>query len=365
MNRLDDILERLLSEEAAPEERMKLLELLDSEDPASFESKLESKLQSFHTTGQMPEERSKAAWAKIEASIHPVKVKAIPWLRYAVAACIVLLAGIGAYTIVNKERQQEVVIVEQPDIQPAIVGAILKLSDGRIINLDTAADGSVMAGISKDKGTLEVQSSEVEYATLETPRGRIMNLVLPDGSRVWLNAGSSITFPTAFTGATREVRMTGEAYYEVAPLAPKGGQKIPFIVQAGDERVEVLGTHFNIYAYSGEVIKTTLLEGSVKVQTSVIKPGEQYAGGAVNRVDTEPVMAWKNGLFSFKETKLPVVMKELERWYDIDVVFEGAVSSETFSGKIPRDLTLQQLLKGLAGSRIHYKFEDGKLIVLP
>jgi ferric-dicitrate binding protein FerR (iron transport regulator) len=195
---------------------------------------------------------------------------------------------------------------------------------------------------------------------------------LADGSRIWLNAGSSITYPVAFMGKERKVSISGEVYFEVAHNAA-----MPFRVEHGAMEVQVLGTHFNINAYDDEPdIKTTLLEGSVKVssmvngQWSMLKPGEQVSISHKSQlsqpipVQTTEVMAWKNGLFSFTGADLKTVIRQLARWYNIQVKYEGELPTRKFSGEITRDLTLSQLMNGLQSLGIQFRLEGRTMIVM-
>jgi ferric-dicitrate binding protein FerR (iron transport regulator) len=209
---------------------------------------------------------------------------------------------------------------------------------------------------------------------MRTPKGRMFRLLLPDGSAVWLNAASSIRYPTAFTGQQRRVEVTGEAYFEVAHQP-----QMPFRVSLnGGAAVEVLGTHFNVNAYAeDEQMNITLLEGAVQCSNgsgkAVLKPGQQArmtTGNSPIRVmdhaDIEKVMAWKNGLFNFNDASLEEVMRQLERWYDIEVRYEKGIPRIEFIGKMDRSLTLAEVLAGLEMSKVHFRIEgERKLVILP
>jgi transmembrane sensor len=297
------------------------------------------------------------------------KTKGIFYIKYAkyaaAAAVIALMVFVGKQLWVKEKINDSVAVVH--DVQPGKVGAILKLSDGREVLLDTASNGTILNDFNKKDGAISIQSATaesatVEYATLETPLGRTMQLTLADGTEVWLNAGSSIRFPTAFKTGTRMVTISGEAYFEVAKDKNK-----PFVVETRTDKIEVLGTHFNVNTYVDEGnVKTTLLEGSVKVGTAVIRPGEQYEDGKVNMVNTEQVVAWKNGAFSFDNADIQMVMRQLARWYDVEVKYEGGVPEiRDFKGEIGRGLTLAQVLKVLAQTRVHYRIEGKTLTILP
>ena len=310
----------------------------------------------------------------------------------AAAAIIVLLTG-TAYWFLNKTPQQQPVarITPADDVQPGRQGAYLTLADGRRILLDSLGNGVVAsekgAQVVMKDGELTynpavAHNAPVTYNTISTPRGRQFALQLPDGSKVWLNAASSLRYPVVFTGTERRVEITGEAYFEVAKIK-RDGARMPFIVSINNTTtVEVLGTHFNVNAYADEeMIKTTLLEGKVKVnsaignrQSAILKPGEQAILSqksqsshniSVQTADVEAAVAWKNGTFSFTNASLETVMRQLARWYNIEVAFVGDVPGGAFNGEIDRSLTLDQVLKGLTKTRVHYTIQKNKLLIQP
>jgi ferric-dicitrate binding protein FerR (iron transport regulator) len=235
-------------------------------------------------------------------------------------------------------------------------------------------------------------SAPVTYNTMSTPRGRQYQLVLPDGTKVWLNAASSITYPTAFSGSDRRVTLTGEAYFEVRQDASR-----PFNVSVKNrEEIEVLGTSFNVNGYEDEhEVKTTLLDGSVRVVVTdslvgvntnkgklsvVLKPGEQAqlvlrdSSGRdkvskpmkiLSDVDVDQVVAWKNGLFQFKGATMQTVMNQLSRWYNVEVTYEGTIPEHRFVGKVSRDYNLSDVLAVLQASDIHFSIEGKRIIVRP
>jgi ferric-dicitrate binding protein FerR (iron transport regulator) len=307
------------------------------------------------------------------------------------AAAALLLIAAGLYLMLHKEpaNNKNQVVKAKPltpeQIHPGKDGAILTLADGSKLVLDSLGNGlvSMQNGIKVSMvngqlvydaaNTAALSSVATAYNTMSTPKGRQFNLVLPDGSKVWLNAASSIRYPILFTGNERKVEITGEAYFEVAKNA-----RMPFKVKVNDEtEIEVLGTHFNINSYENEAsINTTLLEGSVKVKNSsgilILKPGEQAQSvnkekiKLVKEVNIDKVMAWKNGYFDFQDATLQEVMRQLERWYDIEVVYEQEVPELEFYGKMGKDLSLAAVLSGLEKSNVHFRMESGrKLVVLP
>jgi transmembrane sensor len=320
--------------------------------------------------------------------VHRIHLLKTAWFRY--AAAVIIILGISAYlwNIQQKEKPsvtQTNPVPVQNDVAPGGNRATLTLADGRKIILDNTSNGRIAkenrANVIKTAdGRIEYEATTsnvntVSYNTMTTPRGGQYELRLPDGSQVWLNAESSITYPTAFAGKERKVSITGEAYFEVTHNA-----KQPFKVETGTQTIEVLGTKFNINAYNEEpTINTTLLEGSVRLTSHpspltsalTLKPGQQGQLKDQKLVlakdpDIDQVMAWKNGLFAFNDASMQEVMVQLARWYNMEVVYEGPVTKREFTGKIGRQLTLAQVLKGLSATKINYRIEkNNRIVILP
>jgi ferric-dicitrate binding protein FerR (iron transport regulator) len=210
-------------------------------------------------------------------------------------------------------------------------------------------------------------SRSLAFNTLSTAKGEQYSVTLSDGTKVWLNAASILRFPIQFTGEDRRVEVTGEAYFEVARDASK-----PFFISSGDMHVQVLGTSFNINAYANEpIVRTTLLEGAVRINHRVdLSPHQQSRiekGGDIKvlkDIDVDEVVAWKNGAFSFNNADITTVMRQLERWYDIEVVYEGDKPADVFYGGISRSSTLMEVLKILQASKVRFRLEGKRLIVL-
>jgi ferric-dicitrate binding protein FerR (iron transport regulator) len=313
--------------------------------------------------------------------------------KWIAAACILgLVAGTWYYAARRGSTTPTAHTIVANDLPPGGDKAVLTLSSGKRVVLDKTSDGMIaQEGGSKvvkpDSGKLvydaSVASSDrggaVQYNTLETPRGGQFQLTLPDGTRVWLNAASSIRYPTAFTGKERRVTVTGEVFMEVAR---KDDQ--PFFVtvthamgKPGDEQtVEVLGTAFNVNAYDDEpATGTTLLEGAVRVRAGahsvLLRPGERVVSASgedrmrVAMVDVDAIIAWKNGLFEFDNADLPFVMRQLARWYDVEVRFQGPVPARRFNGEIQRSLSLKDVLEALGRDRIHCRIEGRSILVSP
>ena len=314
----------------------------------------------------------------------PAKLKHMfGWRRLAVAASIIVIILSGGYFLINKTptRDAEVAVKTPVDIEaPKQTKAVITLASGRQISLDSINIGALATEgtsvVSKTSGgtivyeqDIETSGNELLYNTLSNPRGsKVIEMVLADGSHVWLNAGSSITYPVAFKGNKRMVTMAGEAYFEVVKNSDK-----PFTVKANNTLVEVLGTHFDVNSYSNELsIKTTLLEGSVRIvqgsKSKMLIPGQQAqvsdAIKVVNGVDIEEVMAWKQGLFVFNNADVDAITRQLSNWYDVDVRFVGAKKKETFSGIVERSGNISSVLKILQEAGIRYRLEGKKSIIL-
>jgi transmembrane sensor len=309
--------------------------------------------------------------------------------RWWAAASILLTLAAGGYFLARNSRHDQPLALQKPaTIGPGKQGAILRLADGTALVLDSLGNGTIAtqngARVLLKNGQLAYDptgkgTGEATYNTMTTPKGRQFQLMLPDGTKVWLNAASSIQFPTIFSGKDRRVRVTGEAYFEVV-----ADKKMPFRVNVNNQaEIEVLGTNFNINAYDNEAaIKTTLLEGKVKVvsardnhpatilqpgQQAVIRPGDPSGSLVpVQAADIDKVMAWKNGVFNFEGASLREVMNQIERWYDITVVYDKNVPDIKFFGEISREFNLADLIDALKDAGVHFKIETGrKLVVLP
>lgn len=326
------------------------------------------------------EKEKKTSWEKIEAETsrkHHHGIKKF-WPRVAAAASIILILFAGLYFYSQKQPDQsDYTAVIKTDIAPGSNKAVLTLDDGTKISLDDASTGEVarQSGIRVTKtadGKLIYDASarpaellgakgSPAYNTITTPRGGQYEVILPDGTKVWLNAASSLKYPAWFTGAERRVELRGEAYFEVAH-----NDAMPFRVAAAGQIVEVLGTHFNINSYSDEpAVKTTLLEGSVKVSSLntgsavFLKPGEQSALAghklAVAAVDAGNAVAWKNGLFRFHNSDVKSVMRQYSRWYDVEVEFAGEVPSIRLWGEVYRTVDASKALEILSYFNLKYE----------
>lgn len=340
------------------------------------------------------------------AAVKRVHVLKAAWLRY--AAVVILVVGVGVYNWFQNSREQVSVSKNnhsQQELDPGKDGAILTLADGTQIVLDSLGNGVVTTQngsqvVLKD-GQLVYDptgksAEKLAYNSVRTPKGRQFNLRLSDGTQVWLNAGSTLRYPIRFSEMNRVVEVTGEAYFEVAHNA-----KQPFLVKIDNHaEVLVLGTKFNVDAYKDNAsINTTLIEGSVRISNGVsydkeqaeqkarrekssvvLKPGQQAVTPVVESsdqlasssplirgvsdADINKIMAWKRGYFSFQNASLHEVMKQLERWYDIEVVYEKDIPDIRFMGEISRKAKLSGVLKGLEEMGVHFRMEDGRRLYI-
>ncbi|WP_316814682.1 FecR family protein [Pedobacter nyackensis] len=243
----------------------------------------------------------------------------------------------------------------------------LKIAEQAGISITKTADGQLIYTMDKSKG--QITDGKLVYNTIETPKGGQYQINLPDGTKVWLNAASSLKYPVQFAAKERRVELKGEGYFEVS-----SDKERPFKVIANKQETEVLGTHFNINAYADEhSIKTTLLEGKVKVsqhnQSVILKPGQQSTLKQdkfdVGTADLDLAVAWKNGYFMFKNASLQALLLELSRWYDVEVKYEGDIPATLFTGKVHRNTTLAQALELLSFSEINFKIEGKKISIIP
>jgi transmembrane sensor len=414
---------------AQPNARKKFIRLIQkylagkaSPDEEHF---IKAYYESFDTTDEQPplqEEPEKeslgpdmkaAIWQQIEQAVQHQNVIPLSkriWFRVTVAAAVVVLAFLPVYYFIIRTPAPKAIVQtkqQTPPAHDALPGsnkATLTLADGTVIDLDNATNGTIATeGITivkkRSDGKLEYQpaysplttDNSLAYNTLTTPTGGQYYLELPDGSKVWLNAASSIKYPTAFNGDERLVHLTGEAYFEIMKNHDK-----PFRVHftsppaGGGGReglIEVLGTHFNVNAYADEaMIKTTLLEGQIREwanpgdvlqfgRSIILNPGQQaqlkntaIGNGhirVIDEADTEEAIAWKNGLFYFDNVDIQAIMRQLERWYKVQVVFKGKIPARRFAGQVSRSSNLSQVLKILELSKVHFTIEGDVVTVLP
>lgn len=383
---LDQLIKKYVAGNATPEETKFIEEyyqylekgenILDHSDEAEILRLEEENFQSI---------KARIAHSKTNKRI-------VPFYRYAAAAAIIMVLGFGIlYLTKNKPLNTKNLLAVNDktlDVLPGVDKAILTLADGSKVVLDNHSNENIIEKggltISKTKdGQLIYKVSNgvqkgnaIAYNTIETAKGNQYQVLLPDGTKVWLNAASSLKYPEVFMGKERRVMLTGEAYFEVAKDKTR-----PFFVKtissAKDNKgqdVEVLGTHFNINSYMDDkTVKTTLLEGSVKVSndnsSKILKPGEQsvinnYGLGSINilQVDTDDEIAWKNGLFRFSSQSLKSILNQIERWYDVKIDY-SSIPDKRYNGMVPRKAKLSEVLKMLeVTGNINFEIEENKVL---
>lgn len=400
-NRFQYLVQQYLNDKSTAEE---LAEFWQQMHQLKDETVMQTELEAFWQRSATGDKMPAAGWEQVlqqvysKAEAHNQEPVVIPlWrkpvFRWAAAAVVMLSLGVAAYWLLNNNKTVNtpgaVATTTIQDVPaPQNNRATITLSNGQTVYLDSAGNGALASEANVQvmkladgkivyKGTASKNVSNI----LTNPRGsKVIDMTLSDGSRVWLNAGSSITYPVTFIGKNRHVVVHGEVYFEVAH-----NKAMPFIVTHGAMDVEVLGTHFNVNAYEDEpAVKVTLLEGSVKVRQyamindqlkraneTLLKPGEQAALAGDHHsqltIDHSPnlqqVMAWKNGLFSFTGADMATVMRQLSRWYNVDIKYEGQIPARKFSGEITHDLTLSQLMNGLQSLGIKFNIQGRTMIV--
>lgn len=286
------------------------------------------------------------------------------WPKLAVAATLLLMAGGAIYYYTMPQPPVHTTGLSQAPANSQKV--TLQLASGKKIELNSQQEEIMVKGkqVVYNNGNMvaSTNTAQVQYMTLSTPKGTQYRITLPDGTKVWLNAATKLTYPDRFEGDNRVVQLTGEAYFEVSPDVH------PFIVNSRGQAVVVLGTVFNIMAYEDEpYIETALVSGSVKVNETILKPGfkAQYTpdGTQVLNADLKTITAWKDGMFYFRDASLTTIMHQLQRWYDIEVVYKTTRTGDEFTGQIPRNKPLEKVLEILQLSGVNCKVEGRTLIV--
>lgn len=334
---------------------------------------LQSRLREFQ------EAASQAAQVQAPA-VKTTKLVRTYWWRYA-AAFLLLLGGTALFLTISRKPNARMIVSKPVEVSPAAYKATLTLADGTVISLDSSSGGTIAQQgnssiVKMPDGTIRYDKKGAANAalmmnTMSTPKGGQYRLILPDGTIVWLNAASSVTYPAAFAAGSRNIKMTGEAYFEVAQDKAK-----PFMIEInGEGTAEVLGTAFNINAYKDNgTVKTTLVNGKLRVSTAspseavVLLPGQQaiqetHSLQVMNGVDLAQVLAWKNGIFDFNGASFRTLMMEVERWYDVTIKYEGAIPDIRFKGKMDRGIKLSGVIRFLNDYGIHAQLEGHVLII--
>lgn len=391
--RLKYLFDRYYSKTATPKERDELFAVIDAgatdEQLSALirqawdDLKPAAPLFNYDQTNQMLSNILSAGRDNKKTKTHNI---IFLWAKIAAAAVVLVVLSFGVYSYLHptKTAQQQTVKLKRPhnDALPGGNKALLTLANGKTIILDNAENGTLAReGATLVKKTangqviynasaLDNALAEPTINTIATPRGGQYQVVLADGTKVWLNSASSLRFPTRFTGKIRQVEITGEAYFEVAKNAA-----MPFRVKTNRADIEVLGTHFNVMAYDDEVtMKTTLLEGAVNIKSGSfsarLKPGQQAQikvsgqNKVVDDVDVDDETAWKNGIFQFREIGIDAILRQAARWYDVQVIYKGKVPEKEFTGRLSRNVKASVLLDMLQYTGVNLKIEGSKIIVL-
>ncbi|MFT3855866.1 MAG: FecR domain-containing protein [Ilumatobacteraceae bacterium] len=389
--RLQWLFEKYLDNTCTAEEKAAFFELVDNpEYQESVQDLLKSVTDTSVADRIMTKERADSLFAAVMATTSETTPVIQPgesgfsWRKLGIAASVILLIGASCFWVLQAGNNKSGKLTssappKRPTIFPGHDNAILKLANGSTVVLDSVGNGSLATqgkiSVTKLDGQIKYDGAsdnpgDLLYNTVSTARGNQYQLVLSDGTRVWLNAASSLQFPVAFERNERKVSMKGEVYFEIA-----ADKSRPFIVNVNGMEVTVLGTHFDVNAYTDEKgIKTTLLEGAVKISkekvNTVMVPGQQAMlsdNGSIrltNNVDVDEIVAWKNGSFVFTAQPIESIMRQISRWYDVDIVYEGPVSKETFSGIVSRKSNLSEALKIMEDGGVKFRIENRKIVVM-
>lgn len=383
--RLEELFIKYVHAEASPEECANLYALIRENHDTAYLDELSERFQVpedflMELPGEASNQILEAVLASRRTASTPVTVHRVHFLkryRWIAAALLLLVAGAGSWRwlLSHKSQQKGQPLAQvqrfKNDVAPGKSGAILKLANGTAILLDTSANGKVLGHFTKTDQAITVNTDQLMYASLETPVSRTEQLTLADGSMVWLNAASSIRFPTVFKGKERLVEITGEVYIQVAH-----NDCMPFKVKVKDQVIEDIGTEFNINAYDNEpAIRTTVVQGSVRViggrRQLVLKPGEQSAFDAAGKLalnsnpDMDAALAWKNGIFRYDGETIGNIMKQVSRWYGVEVVYRDTITEEFVAKRIPRDVPVSMLLSYLEETgHVHFMIEGKTITVM-
>lgn len=371
-------IKKFITASYTPEEQEEFVSWVKQADRAELEAawQLYTELDADNPEHEAPPVAFREALERrLDQADRPVRIHRTRW--YAAAAVLVATAGLATFFLVNHEDKpanQSTPLIAKIDLPPGGNKATLTLSGGTTIALDDIpngklamengvniqknADGQLLYSVTGANG----KTDELIYNTISTPKGGQYQVSLPDGSLVWLNAASSLSFPVNFTGKERKVSITGEAYFDI-----KKNKEQPFIVQSGNQEVEVLGTEFNINSYLPGSIRTSLLEGSVRVINTnshrqvILQPGKQAVLNnqeiTTNGFNADNVTSWRKGLFSYTNASLNTVMNDFERWYDVEVVYAGSIPEFDFTGDIPRKLKASQFLEIMSSYPVKFSLE--------
>lgn len=367
------LFKKYLANECTRQEAAELIDIIRSEENKNliqglinqhFEDEIPEELLPNHQATEKVFQRLKLSFETKQASLSTT-FKLPSWLKIAASLLLISGAAVISYKLLSSVEKEKLPVVTRQDVAPGRNRGTLLLSNGKEVTLNDLKVGN----IEEDEGVLikKLADGQLVYITtanpknpnaentVKTPRGGQYQVILPDGSKVWLNAASSITYPAAFSGDERHVKLTGEGYFEITALR-KNKKKVSFIVETGRQKIEVLGTKFNVNAYDdGSGIRTTLVEGKVKVTTDndtiILRPNQEFNLGPeeilIRKVDIEPAIDWKNGDFIFADEDVKSIMRKIARWYNVDVVYENEIPNDNVTAQISRNRNLSEVLRML------------------
>ncbi len=399
-DKLERLLQQYFNNTITDTDCIELLDYLRNNDPDEIAKTIDERLLTLEEGPEFNRFQAKKVLERIKSDSRFIRQNEEPedakpvnkwyrsWIR--VAALLIFFSAVSFYFLFNKYHkvtdQDNLAVVKSAQILPGSAKATLTLANGKVILLDSAADGMLtksgrtIVNKAHNEGLVyntetdnhpTISNTDTVYNTLTTPRGGEYKVKLPDGTNVWLNSSSSLSYPVEFAGNERHVKLTGEAYFEVAKNKDK-----PFYVCVNNVCVKVLGTHFNIAAYADDSeLTTTLLEGSVLITKNskqrLLKPGQQAVvknnADLINISDASinQVMAWKNGYFVFNDDNINTIMKKLSRWYDVDVEYQGSFENQRFGGTFYRSKGITELLNNLEKiGKVHFKITGRRIIVM-
>lgn len=388
--RIEYLLQQYAANNCTKNELLELFKWIDLQnDDTDLQNAMQDVWENGNDTDVVPAIDKEEVFSRILSQASPGKKNVNWWLQWGrLAAAAVLFAAIaGTVYLVTNNKNEKAATASIPykgDVAPGHNGAVLTLSNGEKIVLDSAGNGELVkdgdVNILKDGNQITYQgkTDEIVYNTVSTSKGNQWQLRLPDGTKVWLNAASSIRYPLNFTSSERSVEIVGEAYFEVVHN-PKYPFRVNIKTATGNGgTIEDIGTSFNVNAYDDEpVAKTTLLEGIVKLSADgkkgvLLKPGQQAVVSnqsantkILDNIDTDDAIAWKDGLFKFNDGNVETIMRQIGRWYNVTVVYEGAIPDKQIHGTASRNTNLSSILKVLSLSGIHVELEQNRIIVKP
>ncbi|WP_298709633.1 FecR family protein [Chitinophaga sp.] len=372
--------EKYLNGTATAEEAAALHEWYDHVNEGDTEIVVAEQATTLQDTGDRILRQLREQIAVGDTPVVPMEPRRRTWLPWTAAAAVLLIAGSTWFLRPSAEVEAPQSPIAAIDVPAPANKPTLTLGNGTVLDLSEHSDGALAqqggSAVSKEESMLVYEpghdGAQAVMNKLSVPKGVQYRIVLSDGTKVWLNAASELQFPSVFNGAQRQVTLVGEGYFEVAANANK-----PFVVQTGGPRIEVLGTAFNVKAYAEEPrVKTALLSGSVRVvagegRSRLMHIGEVNAVGGdreikiISESDAEQAVAWKDGVFSFRNEYIAEILLEIGRWYDVEIVYEGPVSHRRFTGKVSRSYSLSETLSVLLASNLHFRQEGKKIIVMP